>query len=97
MKNCSCLRGRGARLGAVTGWASPWHIAIFALVVLLVFGAKRLPEIGRSLGTGMKEFKHSITAHHEQLDRQEITSAATEVPTTAKGTSTRDPRERDAI
>jgi sec-independent protein translocase protein TatA len=31
------------------------------LVALLLFGAKRLPEIGRSLGTGMREFKDSVT------------------------------------
>jgi sec-independent protein translocase protein TatA len=79
----------------VTGWASPWHIAIFAVVVLLLFGAKRLPEIGRSLGTGMREFKRSISDHHEQADRQEITAAASELPSsTAAGT---DRRERDAI
>ena len=41
---------------------SPLHLVILLLVVLLLFGAKRLPEIGRSLGTGMREFKDSVTA-----------------------------------
>jgi sec-independent protein translocase protein TatA len=81
---------------AVTGWASPWHIAIFAVVVLLLFGAKRLPEIGRSLGTGMREFKRSISDHHEQADSQEITTAAaSELPSSTAAGSDR--RERDAI
>jgi sec-independent protein translocase protein TatA len=44
-----------------TGLFSPWHIAILVLVILLLFGPKKLPEIGRSLGGGMREFKDSIT------------------------------------
>jgi sec-independent protein translocase protein TatA len=35
---------------------------ILGVVLILVFGARRLPEIGRSLGGGMREFKESITA-----------------------------------
>jgi len=38
------------------------HLLILLVVILLLFGAKRLPEIGRSLGTGMREFKDSVTA-----------------------------------
>ena len=38
-----------------------WEILILLLVVLLVFGPKRLPEMGRSLGRGMREFKDSIS------------------------------------
>jgi sec-independent protein translocase protein TatA len=54
-----------------TGIISPWHIAILVLVLLLVFGPKRLPEMGRSLGRGMREFKDGITHHHEQHDQPE--------------------------
>ncbi|HEV3035934.1 MAG TPA: twin-arginine translocase TatA/TatE family subunit [Solirubrobacteraceae bacterium] len=43
------------------GLDNPLHIAFILIVVLLVFGAKRLPELGRSLGTGMREFKDSIS------------------------------------
>ena len=43
------------------GLENPVHILLLLLVVLLVFGAKRLPEIGRSLGTGMRQFKTSLT------------------------------------
>lgn len=44
------------------GLDNPLHILLLLLIVLLVFGAKRLPEIGRSLGTGLHEFKQSVTA-----------------------------------
>ena len=43
------------------GLDNPLHIAFLVVILLLVFGAKRLPELGRSLGSGMREFKQSIT------------------------------------
>jgi sec-independent protein translocase protein TatA len=43
------------------GLDNPLHIAFLVVILLLVFGAKRLPEIGRSLGSGMREFKQSVT------------------------------------
>jgi sec-independent protein translocase protein TatA len=43
------------------GLDNPLHIVFLVVILLLVFGAKRLPEIGRSLGTGMREFKQSVT------------------------------------
>jgi sec-independent protein translocase protein TatA len=43
------------------GLENPLHIAVLLVVLLLVFGARRLPELGRSLGSGMREFKHGIT------------------------------------
>ena len=43
------------------GWTSPTHLALLLLIALLLFGAKRVPEIGRSLGSGMREFKESVT------------------------------------
>ena len=42
---------------------SPWHIVLLLGIALLLFGGKRLPEIGRSLGSGMREFKDAITGH----------------------------------
>ncbi|HYM46668.1 MAG TPA: twin-arginine translocase TatA/TatE family subunit [Solirubrobacteraceae bacterium] len=49
------------------GLDNPLHIAFLVVILLLVFGARRLPEIGRSLGSGMREFKSSVTG-----DRSEI-------------------------
>ena len=45
----------------MTGLTSPTHLIALLLIALLLFGAKRLPEIGRSLGNGMREFKDSVT------------------------------------
>ncbi len=41
------------------------EILIFLVVVLLLFGAKRVPEIGRSMGRGMREFKDAVTGHDD--------------------------------
>lgn len=48
------------------GLDNPLHIAFLVVILLLVFGAKRLPEIGRSLGGGMREFKDSISGESKQ-------------------------------
>jgi sec-independent protein translocase protein TatA len=40
---------------------SPTHVIFLVIAVLLLFGAKRLPEVGRSLGTGLREFKTSVS------------------------------------
>ena len=44
-----------------SGLLTPTHIIFLVILALLLFGAKRLPEIGRSLGTGMREFKDSVS------------------------------------
>jgi len=51
----------------MTGLLSPGHIAILLVVLLLVFGAKRLPEVGRSLGHGMREFKDSVSGAKPEI------------------------------
>lgn len=43
------------------GLDNPIHILFLLMLLLLVFGAKRLPEIGRSLGSGMRGFKDALT------------------------------------
>jgi len=44
-----------------------WELVILLLVMLLVFGPKRLPEMGRSLGRGLRELKDGIATHTEPL------------------------------
>jgi sec-independent protein translocase protein TatA len=52
---------------------SVWELLILLLVILLVFGPKRLPEMGRQLGKGMREFKESITGKDDDdEDRTEL-------------------------
>jgi sec-independent protein translocase protein TatA len=43
------------------GFLSVWEVLVLMFVILLVFGAKRLPALGRSMGRGMREFKEGLT------------------------------------
>jgi sec-independent protein translocase protein TatA len=43
------------------GLDNPIHLLLLLVLLLVVFGAKRLPEMGRSLGSGMRGFKESLT------------------------------------
>ncbi|MGI8460985.1 MAG: Sec-independent protein translocase subunit TatA/TatB [Solirubrobacterales bacterium] len=61
---------------------SLWQIAIVLVIALLVFGPKRLPELGKSLGSGMKEFKDSITGGGKDDEEDEKPEIETTSPTT---------------
>ena len=67
-------------------FAKPWADALIVLVVvLLFFGPKRLPGLGKSLGEGMREFKDGITGHskadeHEQPALNEAAPAPASTP-----------------
>ena len=50
---------------------SLWQVAIVIVIVLLLFGSRRLPEMGRSLGDGMREFKDGITGKSKPDDSDE--------------------------
>jgi sec-independent protein translocase protein TatA len=52
-------------------------LIVILIVALLVFGPKRLPEIGRSLGKGMREFKDSITGNSED-EKAELPARTTD-------------------
>jgi len=49
----------------LTDILQPTHLIILLIVALIVLGPKRLPDAGRALGQGLKEFKTSITAGHD--------------------------------
>jgi sec-independent protein translocase protein TatA len=56
----------------------PLEIIIVLVVVLLIFGPKRLPDLGRSLGSGMREFKDSVTGkdkHRDEIDASDAKPA----------------------
>jgi sec-independent protein translocase protein TatA len=67
------------------GLDNPIHIAFLLILLLLVFGAKRLPEMGRSLGTGMRGFKDSLNGEqvHTPLAVHHEATAAAPAPTPA--------------
>jgi sec-independent protein translocase protein TatA len=69
------------------------EIAIVLLIVLVIFGPKRLPQLGRSLGSGMREFKDAVTGKNKDRDDEpdEIEApAAPADPVTASTTDDSD-------
>ena len=83
---------------------SPWDILIIAGILLLIFGPKRLPQMGRSLGESMRGFKDAIT---DRVDKQdaEATKEQAQLPPAQPAPPTHqtpaaqqtDPRERDTV
>jgi len=57
-------------------WIGPWEIAILLVIVLLVFGPKRLPELGSSLGKAITGFKRGIKDSEEEI-RKAVTEEST--------------------
>ena len=76
------VRGATARLRYPRnmGLDNPVHILLLLLVLLLVFGARRLPEIGKSLGEGMRGFKDAVSGNQRDTLNQ---STATQQPAPA--------------
>lgn len=70
----------------------PWEIILLLLLALLLFGAKRLPEIGRSMGKGMREFKDSVSGN----DKDDEPKAELPMQTTDATIAARE-RERDPV
>ena len=69
----------------MVGLENPLHLAILLAVLLLVFGAKRLPEIGRSLGSGLRGFKDAIGGdpHPETMESLTVSSERAHEPVEA--------------
>jgi len=80
---------------------SIWELLILLVVLLLIFGAKRLPEMGRSLGKGMREFKDGVTGVEQSVSTttptpappQELPAAPSEPAESAQATET----ERETV
>jgi sec-independent protein translocase protein TatA len=73
----------------------PLEIAIILVIVLLIFGPKRLPDLGRSLGRGMREFKDSVTGKDDD-DKKSIESSETVAPASAEEERAREAKPADA-
>jgi sec-independent protein translocase protein TatA len=65
------------------GWVSPWELLILLAFVLVLFGPKRLPEMGRSLGKGMREFKDSISGKDDDDKDDDDKDEPAELPPAA--------------
>jgi sec-independent protein translocase protein TatA len=73
-----------------------WELLILLLVLLLVFGPKRLPEMGKQLGKGMREFKDSVTGDDSKDDDEPVSLPPAEsAPPPAPAAS--QSRERDSV
>lgn len=59
----------------------PLELAIVAIIALVIFGPKRLPELGKSLGSGLREFKSSISGENDDDDRPQIENGIEEAVT----------------
>ena len=73
------------------GWQGA---VVIILVLLLVFGPKRLPEMGKSLGRGMREFKDSLTGNDQEdsePEKIELTAPASSTPVPPDAASTSPP------
>lgn len=70
------------------GLDNPIHIAFLLVLLLLVFGAKRLPEMGRSLGAGLRGFKESISGDNGAVHAEQARIAGAPVkPATTEPTA----------
>jgi sec-independent protein translocase protein TatA len=56
----------------------PLEIVIVLVIVLVIFGPKRLPDLGKSLGRGMREFKDSVTGKDKERERLAASEEASE-------------------
>ena len=50
----------------ILGFIGPWQIVIVVLVIVLLFGGKKIPELMKGLGQGMKEFKNATKEESEK-------------------------------
>jgi sec-independent protein translocase protein TatA len=59
----------------------PLELVIVLIIAIVVVGPKKLPQLGRSLGSGMREFKDGITGKSKDQEEHEAFGASTEEPT----------------
>jgi len=57
----------------------PLEVIVVLIIALVVFGPKRIPEMGRSVGRGMREFKQSLTGERDHDDDEEAPALAAAV------------------
>ena len=63
------------------GVIGPWQIAVIVILILLLFGGKKIPELMRGFGRGMKEFKDAVNKDYSAETKNETTASSTPTPT----------------
>jgi sec-independent protein translocase protein TatA len=89
---------------------NPWELLLVVFLLVLIFGSKRLPQMGRSMGGAIKGFKDSVTNRIEEQDaehekEQQITQQQAQLPPAQPAPPVvaepapveTDPRERDTV
>jgi sec-independent protein translocase protein TatA len=79
------------------GWIGFPELIVLLLVLLLIFGPKRLPEMGRSLGKGMREFKDSVSKHTSDINDDDEPSQPSLPASTGEPVTTVQSREHDTV
>jgi sec-independent protein translocase protein TatA len=87
-----------------------WDLLILLLVAVLIFGPKRLPQMGKSLGGSIRGFKDAIAERHEKQDAEaeaeaeaeaakpaQLTQAVPTAPAAPPAQPAADPREHDTV
>ena len=65
----------------IMGVIGPWQIAVIVILILLLFGGKKIPELMRGFGRGMKEFKDAVNKDSSAETKNETTASSTPTPT----------------
>ncbi len=69
------------------GFTSIWHWVIVLLVIVLLFGAKKIPELAKGLGSGIKNFKKAVKDDEEEVKNEPKTLDAQATQTKVHETS----------
>jgi sec-independent protein translocase protein TatA len=74
------------------GVFQPWHLIVILVIVLIIFGPGKLPDLGQSLGRGIREFKSSVKGEDdaEAAAKQPAASTSTEPPKAGTTVTTAD-------
>lgn len=73
------------------GALSPWHIAIVVIVGLLVFGPKKLPELGRGVGSGLRDFRKGLSGEADETPTPVVEATSTPVVQTTTAVASEAP------
>lgn len=57
----------------LSGLESPWHLLVVLVIAILVFGPKRIPEVARSLGSGIRHFRESLSGEDPKPEEAKAT------------------------
>ena len=70
-------------MGSMLGNIGPLEIIVVLIIALIVFGPKRLPELGSSLGRGIREFRNTVTGDKSDDDEPEVKEIRATTPPAA--------------